>query len=213
MIHDISALDANKLYTYADYLTWQVQERLELIKGRLFKMSPAPMRYHQEISRNLLTCFSGYLKNRPCKVFHAPFDVRLPKSPEQQQDDDIYTVVQPDIVVVCDRSKLDRRGCIGAPDLIVEILSPSTAAKDLKDKFQLYEESGVREYWIVIPAEAIVEVFKLDNQGKYALDRIYTRNDAVHVGIFQDFSIDLADIFEDEELEEIFENEANEHRL
>ncbi len=97
--------------------------------------------------------------------------------------------------MICDRSKLDRRGCVGAPDLIIEILSPATAAKDFKDKFALYEESGVREYWIVIPFEAILQVFKCDAQGKYQLDRIYIRDDTVKVGIFENFSIGLRDIF------------------
>lgn len=212
MIQDVSVLDANKIYTYADYLTWQVQERLELIKGRLFKMSPAPMRYHQELSGALFGEFRNYLKGKPCKVFHAPFDVRLPKSQEQQKDGDIYTVVQPDIVVVCDHAKLDRKGCLGVPDLIVEILSPSTAAKDVKDKFALYEEVGVQEYWIVHPEEAILEVFRLNECWKYQLERIYTREDTVKVGIFEDCSIALCDIFE-EVMDEMSEDKPNEHRL
>ena len=212
MIQNLSTLDANKIYSYADYLTWQVRERLELIKGRLFKMSPAPMRYHQELSGALFGEFRAYLKGKSCKVFHAPFDLRLPKSKDDQRDDQIYTVVQPDIVVVCDRSKLDRRGCLGAPDLIIEILSPATAAKDVKEKFALYEESGVREYWIVHPAEALLEVFKLSAQGKYRLEKIYTRADTVKIGIFDDFSIALRDIFE-EEYGEMFENDTNEERV
>ncbi|GAK55283.1 hypothetical protein U27_02115 [Candidatus Vecturithrix granuli] len=212
MIHDISALDTNKIYTYSDYLTWQVQERLELIKGRLFKMSPAPMRYHQELSGALFGEFRNYLKGKPCKVFHAPFDVRLPKSQIELRDKQIYTVVQPDIVVVCDHAKLDRKGCLGAPDLIVEILSPSTAAKDVKDKFVVYEEAGVQEYWIVYPGEHVLEVFKLDEHRKYQLERIYTREDTVEVGIFKDFSIDLREIFE-EAVDEMSEDKANEHRL
>lgn len=212
MIHDISVLDVNKMYSYADYLTWQVRERLELIKGHLFKMSPAPMRYHQELSGALHREFSAYLKKKPCKVFHAPFDVRLPKTQNDQRDDQIYTVVQPDLVVVCDRAKLDRKGCLGAPDLIVEILSPSTAAKDVKDKFALYEEAGVREYWIVHPEEAIIEVFRRDPTGKYQLERIYTREDCISVGIFDDFSIDLRDIFE-EAPSDLAEDAPNEYRL
>ncbi len=198
MIQNASLLDVNKIYTYADYLTWHVQEQLELIKGRLFKMSPAPLRYHQELSSALHGELHAYLKRRPCKVFHAPFDVRLPRTQEKHNDKDIYTVVQPDIVVVCDQSKLDRRGCLGAPDLVVEILSPSTAAKDVKEKFQLYEETGVQEYWIVHPEEAILEVFKLDEQNKYYLEKIYTRDDTVSVGIFDDLDIDLNDVFEEE---------------
>lgn len=201
MSQKVSALDPNKLYTYADYLTWQVQERLELVKGRLFKMSPAPLRYHQELSGALFWELKTYLKKKPCKVFHAPFDVRLPKSPTEHRDEQVYTVVQPDISVVCDRSKLDRRGCLGAPDLIIEILSPATAAKDVKDKFALYEESGVREYWLVYPGESVLEVFTLNEQGTYSLDKIYTREDTVRVGIFEDLQIDLCDIFEEEEAE------------
>ena len=212
MIQNLSTLDANKIYSYADYLTWQVRERLELIKGRLFKMSPAPMRYHQELSGALFGEFRAYLKGKSCKVFHAPFDLRLPKSKDDQRDERIYTVVQPDIAVVCDRSKLDRRGCLGAPDLIIEILSPATAAKDVKDKFVLYEEAGVREYWIVHPEEAILEVFRLDERGKYQLEKIYTREDTVTVGIFDDLTIALRDIFE-EEYGEMFENDTNEERV
>ena len=201
MIQHLSALDVNKIYSYADYLTWQVRERLELINGHIFKMSPAPMRYHQELSGALFGEFRTYLKGKPCKVFHAPFDVRLPKSKNDQRDEQVYTVVQPDIVVVCDKAKLDRRGCVGAPDLIIEILSPATAAKDVKEKFQLYEEAGVREYWIVHPQEALVDVFELDTQGKYHLKQIHTRADTVKVGIFEDFAIDLREIFEDEYME------------
>lgn len=208
MITDISILDSKKLYTYADYLTWQVQERLELIKGRLFKMSPAPLRYHQELSGALHREFSTYLKRKPCKVFHAPFDVRLPRSNDERCDEQIYTVVQPDITVVCDRTKLDRRGCLGAPDLIIEILSPSTAAKDVKDKFQLYEESGVREYWVVHPEEALIDVFTLDEQRKYQLERIYTRQDVMAVGIFEDFNLDLAEIFEEEPPDDVLSANA-----
>lgn len=209
MIQNISALDMNKMYSYADYLTWQVRERLELIKGHIFKMSPAPMRYHQELSGALHREFSAYLKRKPCKVFYAPFDVRLPKTKAEDRDDQIYTVVQPDIVVVCDKAKLDRRGCLGAPDLIIEILSPSTATKDVKDKFALYEESGVREYWIVHPEEAILEIFKLDDAKKYQLEKIYTREDVVKVGIFENLSIDLREIFEDAS-SEIFDHDADE---
>jgi len=201
MIQDVSALDPNKIYSYADYLTWQIQERLELIKGRLFKMSPAPLRYHQELSGALFGEFRVYLKRKPCKVFHAPFDVRLSRSREEQADEQIYTVVQPDIVVVCDRAKLDRRGCLGAPDLIIEILSPATAAKDVKEKFALYEESGVREYWIVHPEEAILEVFTLDEKGTYQLKSMHTRDDTVAVGIFDDFAIELSEVFEEESSE------------
>ena len=152
-ITKLSQLDLSKSYSYADYLTWKFQERLELIKGKIFKMSPAPRRIHQEISRDLLTEMNFFLKGGKCNVFSAPFDVRLPKS---NAEDEIYTVVQPDICVVCDPSKLDDAGCVGAPDLIVEILSESTAKKDKTNKFELYQECGVKEYWIVSPTDQYI---------------------------------------------------------
>lgn len=213
MTQQVGALDLNKVYSYADYLRWHVQERLELIKGSIFKMAPAPMRYHQELSGALFGEFRAYLKGKTCRVFHAPFDVRLPKNAAERRDDQIETVVQPDLVVVCDRSKLDRRGCLGAPDLVIEILSPSTAAKDVKDKFALYQETGVREYWIVHPEEAIVEVFRLNEQGKYVLEKIATRTDSVTVGIFEDFTLDLREIFEEECLDEFEDDAHHERRL
>ena len=148
-ITNINQLNLNKLYTYADYLTWQFQERVELIKGKIFKMSPAPLNIHQAISINLIRDMSVFFKGNNCVIRHAPFDVRLIK--KTAKDQEIETVVQPDICVICDREKLDDRGCIGAPDLIVEILSPSTKNKDIKDKFELYEQNEVREYWIVDP--------------------------------------------------------------
>ena len=169
MITDISLLDTNKTYTYANYITWQFKERIELIKGKLFKMSPAPARRHQGISVELSTQFHNYLKKKGCKSYSAPFDVRFPKG---EDDEQTFTVVQPDICVICDKSKLDDRGCVGAPDLIVEILSPATAKKDVKDKFQLYEESGVKEYWIVSPENKLVDVFILKDDNKYHLVNI-----------------------------------------
>ena len=109
--------------------------------------------------------------------------------------------MQPDIVVVCDPNKLDRKGCLGAPDLIIEILSPVTAAKDTKEKYQLYEESLVKEYWMVYPGENLIEVFKLDNKGKYQMEKKYNRNDTIKVGMLGDLSIKLVDIFEEEFLD------------
>lgn len=197
---DFNSLDLKKTYSYADYLTWRFKERLELIKGKIFKMSPAPAREHQSISGALFSEFRTYLKRKSCKVYHAPFDVRLPKK-EKEPEDKVYTVVQPDIVVVCDQKKLDSKGCLGAPDLIIEILSPATAAKDTKDKFQLYQESGVKEYWMVYPGEKLIEVFKLDETGKYQLEDKYNRNESIQVGLLGDLKIELVDIFEEEFLD------------
>lgn len=210
MSYDISALDVNNVYTYADYLTWQFPERVELIDGHIFKMPRAASTLYQQISGAFLTAFVSYLKGKTSRIFHAPFDVRFPKQRDVLRDDQIDTVVQPDLVI-CNKSKLDERGCLGAPDLIVEILSPSTATKDVKEKFELYETSGVREYWIVHPEESLLEIFRLDESSKYRLERIYTREDIVNVGIFDDFSIDLRDIFEENASEEF--DSSNEMRL
>ena len=141
--------DPSISYTYADYLQWQFEERLELFRGRIFKLS-APNTKHQQISRNLFVPIVNFLANKKCQAFSAPFDVRLPVK-NRKKDNEVTTVVQPDICVVCDETKIDTRGCCGAPDLAVEILSPGNSHKEVKLKFELYEEAGVKEYWIVYP--------------------------------------------------------------
>jgi Uma2 family endonuclease len=158
-ITDINQLDFKKQYTYADYLTWQFSERVELIKGWIYKMSPAPRRYHQKLSWNLERSLDNYLLDKGCHLYHAPFDVRLIKN--KGTNEEINTVVQPDICVICDLDKLDDAGCLGSPNLIVEILSDSTAKKDYNEKFNLYEENGVQEYWIANPATKTIEIFSL----------------------------------------------------
>jgi len=151
------------VYSYADYLLWKFKERVELFKGKLFKMS-APSAIHQEISMRLVGELYQFFKGKDCKVFHAPFDVRLLK--ESQEDKNIYTVVQPDICVVCDPEKIDKRGCEGAPDLVIEILSPGNSKKEMKYKYALYEEAKVPEYWIIDPDHQNVLVYVLED-GKY----------------------------------------------
>ncbi|MEX0882546.1 MAG: Uma2 family endonuclease, partial [Cyclobacteriaceae bacterium] len=138
-------------YSYADYLTWELEEMVELIKGKVFKAAAAPRRMHQKISVMISTKLYNYLENDSCEVYNAPFDVRLPYT--SKKNEDIFTVVQPDICVICDKAKLDEMGCIGAPDLIVEILSPGNNKKELKNKYEVYEESGVKEYWVIQPGE------------------------------------------------------------
>ncbi|MEN8120228.1 MAG: Uma2 family endonuclease [Bacteroidota bacterium] len=194
MITDISLLDTNKTYTYANYLTWRFQERIELIKGKLFRMSPAPARRHQKASFELSRQLGNYLYKNKCDIYSAPFDVRFPNG---KDNDQTFTVVQPDICVICDISKLDDKGCVGAPDLIIEILSPSTAEKDAKIKFQLYQEQGVKEYWMVYPDTHLVDVFILDKDGKYQFKGKYTQSDKVRVDLFKDLEIVLEDVFED----------------
>lgn len=191
-----SAKKLNAEFSYKDYLLWDdTNERWELINGIAYDMSPVPMRKHQELSGILFGELYNYLKNKDCTVYAAPFDVRLPDG--FQSDDEIKTVVQPDISVFCDEEKLDDKGAIGAPDLIIEILSPSTAAKDLKEKFFLYEGVGVKEYWIVDPSNETLVVYILDKDGKYPRGAVYAGKDKVKVGIFEDFEIKMEDVFKD----------------
>ena len=193
-ITDINQLDITKSYTYADYLTWQFSEAVELIKGKIYRMSPAPANKHQAVSMALSRYLANFLYKKSCKVFAAPFDVRLTHTKEDKL---VTTVVQPDLCVICDVTKLDEKGCVGAPDFIIEILSHSTASKDIHEKFAIYEESGVSEYWIVLPNDQIVDVFLLENE-KYAFKGKYTRIDTVAVNTLPGLEIDLTDIFESE---------------
>jgi Uma2 family endonuclease len=180
-------------FTYGDYLTWDDDERWELIDGVPYNMSPAPRVAHQRILGELLLQFGNWLKGKPCQVFIAPFDVRLPDA--EEPDDLVETVVQPDLVVICDRGKLDEAGCRGAPDLVVEILSPTTAQKDLKIKFARYERAGVREYWIVEPAGKTVQVFTLGPDGRYGRPEVFVDGDQAPVGILPELVVDLGAIF------------------
>jgi len=190
-------LDLNRRYTYADYLTWLDDKARELINGFIKMMSPAPRSEHASVSSNVTWCLGSIIRKNKgkCKVFYAPFDVRFPKNGETA-DDKIYTVVQPDICVICDLSKIDKRGCCGAPDMIVEILSPSTAKKDYTEKFNLYEEHGVKEYWIVHPEDKAINVFLLQEDGKYNAGIVYEFEAKVPVYTFDNYLIDLKDIFE-----------------
>lgn len=189
-------LDLSKRYTYADYLTWMDEKRRELFNGFVKLMSPAPSRKHQEISFNLTRLLGNYLIHKNCRAYHAPSDVRLPNGKKNKKDNEIYTVVQPDIYVVCDLSKLDEKGCLGAPDLIIEIISGKNAKRDIKDKYAIYEEHGVREYWIVNPNDENVNVFVLDEKGKFQFKGLYPGDDQIPVNIFNgDMKVDLTEVF------------------
>lgn len=183
-----------KKYTYADYLSWHDGQRWELIEGIPYNMSPAPSRVHQKILGKLFNEFYNYLKGKSCEVYAAPFDVRFPL--EGQKEAQIETVVQPDIVVICDKEKLDAKGCLGSPDLIIEIISPSTAQMDMKIKWSLYERGQVTEYWIVYPDYKTVMIYRLGPDGGYKTHEIYTDKEHVQVGIFPDLQINLAEIFD-----------------
>ncbi len=180
-------------FTYKDYLQWTDDERWELINGVAYDMSPAPSRRHQEVVVELVSQFHNYLKDKPCQVYVAPFDVRLLEV-EDAADEEIETVVQPDIVIVCERGKLDDRGCKGSPDIIIEVLSPYTAKKDMITKYHLYERHGVKQYWIFDPATDEAVVFKLKGN-KYGESQEYNKGEKIQVDMFEDLEIDLNAIF------------------
>ncbi len=182
-------------FTYADYMKWPETERWELLEGVPVNMTPAPSRYHQEILLNLATEINRILKEKgqACKVYAAPFDVRLPET--DKADEEITTVVQPDISVICDVNKLDEWGCRGAPDLVVEIVSPATVKKDMIDKLTLYEKHGVLEYWIIHPGERSVMVYKLDKEKRYGRADVLSENDKINLPLKDTSEIALKDIF------------------
>jgi Uma2 family endonuclease len=186
-------------FTYADYLTWNFKERIELIRGRIFKMSPAPTRLHQSISINIETKIADFLKGKKCKLYHAPIDVRLKGKPfrkKQLRDDEITTVVQPDIIVVCDEEKLrDNRSVDGAPELVVEILSPGNTRTETKYKFDLYEENGVEEYWVVYPEYKQIQVYLLNESEEYGKPVIYEANENIKSTVLKGLRIPTNDIF------------------
>ncbi len=191
--------DLSGTYTYSDYLSWSFTEMSELIRGKIFKMSPAPTSTHQKISLRLTLKIGNFLEGKKCQLFLAPFDVRLPQAPDRKSDKEIITVVQPDLCVVCDPSKIDERGCLGAPDWIIEILSRYTSAKDLREKFEVYEDAGVKEYWVVHPQEQTLLVYTLDVSGKYTGKlKPYVRGDQVLPASLPGLVIDLKDIFPEE---------------
>lgn len=190
-ILQLTDLDQNKQYTYGDYLLWKFQERVELLRGFIRKMSPAPSRRHQTILQNINKRFLNVLLQKTCNVYVAPFDVRLPV-PSAKKDS---TVVQPDICIVCDPAKLDDHGCNGAPDLIVEILSPSNSKYDIDVKFGIYEEAGVQEYWLVEPEERMVLVYTLQN-GQYVGLRPVTLGQMVNSPLFPQLKIEVDEVFD-----------------
>lgn len=188
------ALPQEKYYTYEDILNWPGDEQVELINGDVYMMAPAPSPDHQSISWELIVQLGNYLKGKKCRAYHAPFDVRLFEK-DGDQPRHVDTVVQPDLLVVCDLSKLDNNGCKGAPDLIIEILSPSTRQHDRLTKLNLYQRAGVQEYWIVDPEEKTVIVMTLEDGEHYA-PTAYSSQATVPVGVLEDCKIDLGPVFE-----------------
>ncbi|MDP3177476.1 MAG: Uma2 family endonuclease [Spirochaetaceae bacterium] len=183
-------------FTYRHYRTWPDSERWELIHGHAWAMSPAPRTRHQDLAADLITQLRVFLRGKPCKAFAAPFDVLLPAGGEA--DDEVDTVVQPDVVVFCDRSKITEAGARGAPDLAIEILSPSTSKKDMNDKFQLYESRGVREYWVVDPGNRSILVFRLGPDGRYDEGELRERGreyGPIGSAVLPGFSVDPESLF------------------
>lgn len=189
-ITEYSKLDLDGTYTYLDYLRFQFKERVELFRGKVMKMSPAPNTAHQTISLNLGRIFGTSFYSDPCRVFFAPFDVRLfPLKSGQDK-----TVVQPDMCVICSSAKLDEHGCVGAPDLVIEVLSPGNTKKELNLKFDLYEEARVREYWIIDPTSKTVLLYVLEN-GKFKGLRPYAEDMAIESVLFPQLQMGVEDIF------------------
>ena len=190
-----SDLDLDKTYTYADYLKWTFDERLELIKGKIFPMSPTPAEIHQRISTVVANELYNNLKGKPCRVYSAPFDVRLIL--KSKNDKEIATVLQPDICVICDLAKIDEKGCLGAPDIVVEILSPSNNKKELQNKYEVYEESGVKEYWVINPYGKTFLKYILDENGQFQSTKLLTLGDEVTSSILPKFTLNLDEVFAD----------------
>jgi Uma2 family endonuclease len=185
-------------FTYGDYRKWPEGERWELIEGLPYSMSPAPFRRHQDITRKLFVKLAVFLEGHTCIPYCAPFDVLLPAGDES--DDDVDTVIQPDIVVFCDRSKLTEKGARGAPDLIMEILSPSTSKKDLNEKFRLYEKHKVREYWVVDPGNKSVQVWRIDAAGRYDQGELRDSGsglEPIASRVLDGFAVDPAELLKD----------------
>jgi Uma2 family endonuclease len=197
---DLSQLDLNGTYTYADYLSWQFDDAIELIKGKIMAMSPAPSSEHQGISWRLSGALFNFFKNKSCRAYAAPFDVRLyDRKKSLVANKDIYSVVQPDLCVICDKTKIDSKGCLGSPDWVIEILSRGNSKKEMQLKYQLYQESGVKEYWLVYPGEKAVHQFVLDEDTeKYQLLNMYSGEDIATPQLFPDCQIDLREVFEND---------------
>ncbi|KRT14737.1 restriction endonuclease [Pedobacter ginsenosidimutans] len=194
-VRQFEELDASLTYSYSNYLNWLFPERVELIKGKIFKMSPAPSRVHQEVAGNIFLKLGNFLDGKLCKVYSAPFDVRFPK--ESKADKDVYTVLQPDICVICDKSKLDARGCIGAPDLVVEVLSPGNTKMELLNKYKVYEEFGVKEYWVVSQSDQSILIYTLNDSGKFQPSKIFTHSEKITSSVLPGFELELDDVFND----------------
>lgn len=192
IISKLSDIDLTGFYSYSNYLRWGIDERLELIKGRIYEMR-APSMVHQKVLTQIFGPLFLYFKKHRCQVFVAPFDIRL--THQSTADDAITTVVQPDVCVICNESKLDARGCLGAPDIVVEILSPGNNKKELNIKYHLYEEFGVKEYWVVHPIKKSMMKYTLNKEGKYEPGGQFKAGDQLTSNLLPGFILDLNEVF------------------
>ncbi len=182
----------DKKFTYADYLTWPDEEKWEILDGEAFDMTPSPGTEHQEILAGLVTQFHLYFRDRDCRVF-PDIDVILPS--RKEADEKVKTVFRPDLSVVCAPEKIDGKRIRGAPDLVVEILSPSTASYDCIKKRRAYEIAGVKELWLVQPSDRITMVFRLEGDGTFGKPLFFDRESKVSLPLFQGLEIDLSKVF------------------
>lgn len=194
MVTDINQLDFRKTYSYADYYKWEFDDRVELFKGKLFEIGVSPGTRHQQISGNLAANLGNKLDRTSHQLFMAPFDVRLISAGNSIQDEDVFTVVQPDLCVVCDENKLDSRGAIGAPDLMIEILSPGNSKKEMTHKYELYQEAGVLEYWLVNPAEKMILIYVLKD-GIFVGQQPLIEESQIKSPLFPQLDFTLSEIF------------------
>ncbi len=190
----LPARKTDRRYTYADYRTWPDDERWELIDGVAWNMSPAPAPGHQEMLGALYLQVAPFLKGTPCRVFLAPFDVLLPEQ-DTQEEDAVPNVVQPDLTVICDSTRMTPRGCFGAPDWVVEILSPWTLKKDLDAKFSLYERHGISEYWVIDPGSRTLHLYRLEPGGRYGDAVILEKDAELPCPVGQGIVVRLSELF------------------
>ena len=206
MVTDINQLDINGIYSYADYLMWQFDERVELLKGKIFRMSPAPSTRHQKISAKISNSIFNFILRSSCEVFSAPFDVRLSvnkniniskkyrNKTKSLPDGKIMTVVQPDICVICNPDILDEKGCVGSPDVVLEILSPGNSRREMKDKFEIYQEAAIQEYWIVDPEHEFIIIYYLQ-KGIYVGSAPYYGGDIIKSQTIKGFTLEVENVF------------------
>jgi Uma2 family endonuclease len=199
VISTVSDIDFSGSYSYAHYLNWHIQEHFELIKGKIFEMT-TPSTRHQRFTGRIFLELANFLKNKKCEVFIAPFDVRFPY--KSKDDVDVTTVLQPDVCVVCDPKKIDRKGCIGAPDIVVEVLSPGNNRKELDNKYKIYEEFGVREYWIVHPSERSLFQYALNDEGVFVAGKPYASGNELVSELLPGFRLNIDELFMNSDDEE-----------